>query len=331
MTTPPNDDSELRGLLHDAMSDVHPEGGTEMIRARAENPSRTRWLPLTLAAAVATVLVISGAAWLGRRGDDSPAAGASNQGPSASQPKAVRTNTPRTVTVPVYYVGQTAAGPRLFQETHTVEGVLDSNLDVAVQQALSAQPLDPDYGEWPAPSGLTAKTGSDGSTLNIDFSAPVDRPAGMSDEAAQVALQALVWTSDAMAHSNLPVRFRVDGQPTPRVLGIDTSAPVQRASADSVLSTVSITTPAQGATVPTRFDVTGQAATFEANVVWELKQGATVVRHGFATAEQCCTLSPYTFTVTAAPGSYTLVVHDTDESDGEGVGTSEDTKAITVE
>jgi len=34
--------------------------------------------------------------------------------------------------------------------------------------------------------------------------------------------------------------------------------------------------------------------------------------------------------VTAAPGDYTLVVHDTDESDGEGVGTSQDTKRITV-
>ena len=33
----------------------------------------------------------------------------------------------------------------------------------------------------------------------------------------------------------------------------------------------------------------------------------------------------------ATPGEYTLVVHDTDESDGEGVGTSQDTKDITVE
>ena len=42
-------------------------------------------------------------------------------------------------------------------------------------------------------------------------------------------------------------------------------------------------------------------------------------------------LAPYSFTVTAAPGDYTLVVHDTDESDGEGIGTSQDTKDITVQ
>ena len=35
--------------------------------------------------------------------------------------------------------------------------------------------------------------------------------------------------------------------------------------------------------------------------------------------------------MTAPPGDYTLVVHDTDESDGEGLGTSQDTKDITVE
>ena len=46
---------------------------------------------------------------------------------------------------------------------------------------------------------------------------------------------------------------------------------------------------------------------------------------------ECCTLSPYSFAVTVPPGDYTLVVHDTDESDGEGIGTSEDTKKITVE
>ena len=81
----------------------------------------------------------------------------------------------------------------------------------------------------------------------------------------------------------------------------------------------------------TQFEVTGLASAFEANVVWELTQGDRVVRHGFTTAAECCTLSPYSFTVTATPGDYTLVVHDTDESGGEGIGTNQDTKNITVE
>jgi hypothetical protein len=65
-------------------------------------------------------------------------------------------------------------------------------------------------------------------------------------------------------------------------------------------------------------------------VVWELKQGSTVVKHGFTTAQECCTLSPYSFQVTAPAGDYTLVVHDTDES-GAGRPVDEDTREITVE
>jgi len=139
-----------------------------------------------------------------------------------------------------------------------------------------------------------------------------------------------VWSADAAAGKDLPVQFLVGGQPGD-LLGVDASAPLQKASADSVLSPVLVDAPAQGSTVPTQFTVTGRAATFEANVVWELKRGDTTVRNGFTTARECCTLSPYSFTVTAPPGDYTLVVHDTDESDGEGIGTSQDTKAITVE
>ena len=80
----------------------------------------------------------------------------------------------------------------------------------------------------------------------------------------------------------------------------------------------------------TRFEVTGQAATFEANVVWELKRGEEVVRQGFTTARECCALSPYSFEVTAPPGDYTLVVHDEDASGGEGSGPVKDTKRVTV-
>ena len=58
MSTPPSNDSDLRSLFDDAVSDVHPEGGTSQIRARAERPSASRWVPLTVAAAVATAVVI---------------------------------------------------------------------------------------------------------------------------------------------------------------------------------------------------------------------------------------------------------------------------------
>ena len=96
------------------------------------------------------------------------------------------------------------------------------------------------------------------------------------------------------------------------------TAPVVRGAADDVLAQVQVTTPADGATVaPDPFTVEGRAAAFEANVQWELMQGDTVVKQGFTTAEECCTLSPYSFPIhRPPPGTYTLVVHDEDASGG---------------
>ena len=332
--TPANDDSDLRRLMGDAVSDIRPGGGVEQIRARAQRPAAGRWVPLVLAAAVATVVVIGGVGWLGQRQSQapaqSPAAGPGTSESSMEQEEPPAAQATRTVEVPVYYVGDTAAGPRLFAETHLVDGVSGSDLDAAVQ-ALASPPTDPDYSMWASAGGLAASASSDGNTITIDLSAEVPRPAGMDAETARVSLQSLVWTVGAAADSAAPVRFTVAGRPADRVLGVDTSAPLERAGAESVLAAVSVSSPTEGATVPSGFEVRGQAATFEATVVWELKQGDTVVDDGFATARECCRLAPYTFTVTASPGDYTLVVRDTDESDGEGIGTSEDTKQISVE
>ena len=329
MNMSPSDDSDLRRLIDEAVSDVHPQGGTEEIRARARRPSAARWVPLTLAAAVATVVVIAGSAWLGRGGDAPPAAQ-----PGGTDDPAVTETEPdpgRTVEAQVYYVGSTPAGPRLFAETHRVEGATSSDLDVAVQESLGAPALDPDYAVFSPVEDLVVRTSPSPAVITVDLSAPLPRPAEMDADEAQMTLQAVVWTAHATTGSEAPVRFTVGDQATPEVLGVDTTQPLQRVGADSALATVSVSTPAQGATVPTTFEVSGQAATFEANVVWELMQGDKVVRNGFTTAAECCTLAPYEFSVTAAPGEYTLVVHDTDESDGEGIGTSEDTKQVTVQ
>jgi hypothetical protein len=335
MTTPPNDDSELRGLLNDAVSDVHPERGPEEIHARARRrPSAARWLPLTVAAAVATVFVIGGAAWLAQRQPErTPAAGGGSV-QANEDPAPTSTEPPtggRNIKVLVYFVGQTATGPRLFSETLSLDNVFVSDLHAAALETLRAQPQDPDYTNPFRDLDLTSEASVANGVATIDLSSAPPRPAGMSEEEAGMAVQALVWSADAAVSGTGPVQFTLDGKPVDSLLGIDTSAPVERASGDSVLSPVSITTPIEGAKVSTQFEVKGQAAAFEANVVWELKRGNTVVRKGFTTAEQCCTLAPYAFTVTATPGDYTLVVHDTDESDGEGVGTSQDTKSITVE
>ncbi len=287
-----------------------------------------RWLPITVAAAAATVLVIAGAAWLAERHPDSdqPAAGQATTDDSTSP-----TTAGHTVKATVYYVGATAAGPRLYPEARQVTDTTDSDLQVAVNEALTGTPEDPDYRNPFKPLGVTATATAASGAVTIDLSGPVTRPSGMDAKEAEAAVQSLVRTADAAAQSTQPVTFTVSGASTPTVLGVATDSPVDPASDDSILATVLVESPAQGATVPTTFKVEGRAATFEANVVWELERGDVTVRKGFTTAQECCTLTPYSFTVTAPPGDYTLVVHDTDESDGEGIGTSQDTKDITVE
>ncbi len=330
MNTPPNDDLELHRMLNDAVSDVHPSGSTDEIRSRAgtPRPSAARWVPITLAAAMATVLVIGGAAWLGRRADDAPAAGAPAAQAPASQTSAAAPAQGQTLDVPVYYVGQTANGPRLFLENHTVSDAVGTPLHIAVQEALTGTPLDPEYTAFDPSGALKITTSVNEQAIVINLVGLGDV---IGDSELPVKLQALVWTADAATSTELPVVFQVDGNPPGAALPTDTTLPVQRDSADSVLALVSISSPTEGAKVATQFEVTGLASAFEANVVWELMQGDRVVRHGFTTAAECCTLSPYTFTVTATPGDYTLVVHDTDESGGEGIGTNQDTKNITVE
>ena len=116
---------------------------------------------------------------------------------------------------------------------------------------------------------------------------------------------------------------------------MDVSRPVTAAPDDEVLSPVSISSPAEMkgrflGPLPSPLTVTGHAAAFEANVQWDLMQGDTVVEHGFTTARECCTLAPYSFTLTAPPGRYTLVVHEEDASGGEGTPSTMDTKDISI-
>ncbi len=119
MTTP--NDSDLRRLLDDAVSDVHPEGGPEQIRARARRPSARRWVPITVAAAAATAVVIGGGAWLAQHQSSSNPPAAGPERPAGSRRRQAPAEPARTVDTTVYYVGDTASGPRLFPEVRHVD------------------------------------------------------------------------------------------------------------------------------------------------------------------------------------------------------------------
>jgi len=157
-----------------------------------------------------------------------------------------------------------------------------------------------------------------------------DRPSGMTEQEASLAIEQLIYTAQAATQTRSPVQFTLNGQRTDAVLGVPTSEPLAQGQDFDVLAMMWIIEPAEGATLQSPFKVSGLANAFEANVQWELMQGNTVVDSGFTTARECCTMAPYSFRITASPGDYTLVVHDSDPSDGEGFAPWQDTKNITV-
>jgi hypothetical protein len=302
------------------------------------------------AATIAAVAVVGGNPGTSGRQDPGFAAGPSHQASAsptqdtstrtqASSPSPSDTGSQEVAAefvVPVYYVGETARGPRLYREFHRTTAA--NRGEAAIAEAVTAQPQDPDYRQvWPDGTSVRAfhfdGTGDSG-LITVDLAGgPAslkDRPAGMDADTAQMAVQQLVYTAQAVTQTRAPVRLLLDGQRTDSVLGVPASEPLSNGEEMSTLALVWIIDPAQDAQVTSPFTVSGLASTFEANVLWELKQNGKVVAEGHTTADEAFTMSPYSFKVQAAPGHYTLVVHDSDESGGEGFPPFEDTKQITV-
>lgn len=328
-------DDDLRHLFQDATSQVRPQGTLDDIRDRTKkvDPMTRRWFLSSLAAAAVMATVIGGAFWITREttpdNDSATIAGTPSQDPSSAAPANVETE--------VLYVGDGARGPRLFAEVHSVRNLGGDLALAAATEAVSGTPIDNDYRQvWPA--GLSVDAVSfDQDLITVDFAdgAAADLPSGTEQADAAAAVNALVRTVQAAYQNEAAVEFTIAGEAAATILGVDTTTPLTGGNDDDVLALVSISDLADGATVEAgKLTVTGFAAAFEANVSWEILVGGdAVIDSGFTTAQECCTLAPFSFTTNIeleGPGTYTLVVHDTDES-GLGGAMNQDTKEIVVE
>ena len=354
-----DEEQRLRDLLDHATSDVEPAGGLDAIQSRTKvrTMSGRPWLFAAAAAVVTTAATVTAVAVVGNGGspsgapDPGPAASTTTSAepptaeetPSRTEPSPSEPTEPVPVegAVPVYYVGDTGQGPRLYREFHPSIG--GEPLVQALADAVSRTPDDPDYrSPWPGGTEVAGSVGTGaGDEIGVAVTSPGsaslhDRPAGMSRAEAEMAVQQLVYTAQAALQSSAPVQFRLDGDRTDTLLGVPVSEPLARGDQASTLAQVWIVSPAEGTAVQSGFEVSGIGAFFEANVAWELRRGdengKVVASNADApvTAEECCTMSPYSFTVQAPPGDYTLVVHDEDMSGGEGFEPFQDTKRLTV-
>ncbi len=313
--------------------------------------SPSRRLPPTLRRLVAALSLSAlalGAAACSPGGTDSDPAPAANETKATDPGAPSETSSPsdpatettdgggsaEAVTVPVYFVGDTPQGPKLFREFRDVPA--DNPLMEATALLIAGDALDPDYRTlWP-PVEISEIQASDGViTVQIPSDGFTERPDGMSKGAAKLAVQQLVYTLQGVQQSRDPVQFERPDT-TPRLFGLSTEAAYGEAPALDVSSLVNITSPAQGSAVGGDIlSASGVASSFEANVPWEIRQGETVVLDGFATAEGWLDkLYPWETEIDVselATGDYTFVARTDDPSGGEGAGPDEDTKDFRLE
>jgi len=303
-------------------------------------------LPRHRSLAAAAALVLS--ACLTACGDDEPTAedpGGDETTSAVGEPteeptdeptaSTSETSAPDTVTVPIYFTGETPQGTRLFREFRKVEA--DNPLEEAVAVMIAGDALDPDYGTlWPS-GGFESVTFSEGAGAIVvqvkddGWNTPAD---GMSKQEAKLAVQQLVYTVQGIQQERLPVLVQLGADPV-TLFGIDTEGGLKAAKQLDVLAFMNVTTPEEGQPVSGSFTATGVGSSFEATVLWEVRdESGAAVLEGFTTAEGWMDkLYPWEAEVDVSslgPGNYTFAAMTDDPSDGEGAGPTEDTKTILI-
>lgn len=356
MNTPENQTPEERRLqdaLHRAADRVEPgpDGLARIRRRTAVVPMWRRPVVIGLAGAMglAAAVLVGGAIALNTSDDDTPVATGTSSSPSGSteapttpaappsSPATTETTPPaQELNVPVYYVADSGDGLRLTREFHTVETSL-SPIAAAVQEMLTAPAADPDYTTLWAPGVEVVAAEVGEGFIGVDLTGTPSLDSAVGDD-AELALQQLVYTATAAAadagqDGSLPVRVTVDGAEAGPLFGAaDVSEPVGRADPLEVRQLVQLNEPAEGATVSGPVSVKGEAAVFEATVLWELRRDGEAVDSGNTSTTECCTFAPFEMTLDdVEPGTYELVMSESDPSGGEGRPPMSDTRTFTVE
>ncbi len=265
-------------------------------------------------------------------GDSAPTQ-AADPGDGGGETPEQPTSSEDKATVPVYFVGDTPQGQRLFREFRKVES--DNPAAEALALMTAGDALDPDYGTlYPSGSFASVEIGADKITVGLPDESWTTAPDGMSDDEARLATQQMVYTVQGIAQDRLPVSIELDGKPAD-LFGL--AGEVSNDPETDVRALVNVTTPEEGATVSGTFTASGASSSFEGTTPWEIRKGGAdgeVVKDGFATAEGWMDkLYPWETEVDVSDlpaGDYTFVAMTDDPSDGEGSGPTVDTKSITI-
>lgn len=231
------------------------------------------------------------------------------------------------VDVVVYYVVDTRAGVRLAREAR--EAVGDEPLVAAVEEMI-AGPDDPDYSTtWDSGTEVLGVT-QEGGEITVDLSEEA-RTASVGSEGAAMMIQQLVYTVTE-DDPDATVLLLIAGEPAGELWGAVTwDEPVGRDDPLDVRVLVQIDEPQEEAEVSSPVTVSGDAAVFEANLLWRvLDEAGEPVQTGNAMTAAGQEFAPFTFDVELEPGTYTIEISEGDASGGEAGTPMTDTKTVTV-
>lgn len=308
------------------------------------SPHSRGGLMLTLgsAAAVSAVVLAVGLGSCGPQATTAhPPAGSSTSpapttgGGHGPTPSPQPTKAP-TVNVPVYYIGATKAGPRLFREYHLVpagdtgDGPVAGRVLAALVAMLDGRnAFDPDYtSQWPASATVSSVTIS-GGVATVDLSGATVNAYGPAGNAA--ALQQLIWTATAFP-GGTGVRLLFDGAPraTLWASNLPVAGVLHRAPRVDTLAPVWVIDPQQGATVSGPVTVHLAGIVFEGTIQLRVRDsaGATVTRRTVRLSAGAPAQGTATVTLDLPPGAYTIEAYEVSMKDGSVVAS--DDHAFTV-
>lgn len=221
------------------------------------------------------------------------------------------------VPVKFYFVSDTARGFKLFSETQPLLAANDLNLQV-VSDLVTGKiaPLDPDYSNLWGGTNSVNSVGIKDSVATVDLG---EISLNVGAEGEQRAIDQIVWTLTEFAPEITSVAFTVNGEVVESFAGhVDTTSAFVRVMDYEVLNPLQISSINQGAELTSPVTISGQACTFEANVVWKLFQDDKVVQDGFTTATTGCPdRGDWNISFNdLKPGEYTIQVLEYSAEDG---------------
>ena len=153
----------------------------------------------------------------------------------------------------------------------------------------------------------------------------------VGSEAELRAIDEIFWTIASFDPQITQMNLLVDGKKTDSLAGhVDASKTFTLQPAFDVLSPLQISSIREGESLTNPITISGEACTFEANVVWKLSKDGVLLKSGAETAQEACpTRSKWTLKLgELARGSYQLSVVDYSAKDGSLI--AQDTKNFKV-